>query len=277
MGDWFKNLVVDTTSVEVKGEKFTYLHAADNNLELPLVYKLLSTPHEDGELIKLELLKLRELGYEPDLATIDGSKALFYAIKRVYSNVPVQFCLVHLSKNLDEKLRISENVSDQVLLDRERARNLIMHTAVADQHTRQTMLKELKQFANYCRDDNALKTVEGFLEKINSYHTLDELKGHPEALTTNLCENHIGQIIGLRYRLFGFKSKETAQRYINTYWENYIKSRRKLDESTRNTNSLSFLLRGHIPLESLANLVVGVDYKSLVDIITKKWMVSYIN
>jgi hypothetical protein len=267
MGDWFKNLVVDTTSFEVEGEKFTYLHAADNCLKFPLVYKLLPTPYEKSEPIESELLKLRDLGYKPNLATIDGSKALFCAIKRVYSNVPVQLCLVHLSKNLDERLRVDENTPEEVRMDRESAKNLILHVACSDKHTRQIMLPKLEQFASCCGDEKALKAVEGFLGNINEYHTIEELMGYPQALTTNLCENHIGQINNLRRRLCGFKSKETAEKYINVYWETRIKNR-SFDNS-KSTDSLAFLLRGHIPLERLVNLVAGIDYRALMNIVTK--------
>lgn len=264
----FKNLVVDTTSIKVGGRRLTYLHAADNHLRLPLIYKLLPSPWERAELIKIELLKLKKLGYEPNVITIDGSMALLSAVKEVYGSTSIQLCIVHLERRLDEELKLDTDLPDQVLLDRERARNLIMHAACADEKTRKIMLEKLTELASSCLDKKVLKVIKDFMEKIEYYHTIEELRGHPEAFTTNLCENHIKQIkTDLRLRLSGFKSLATAGKYIDAYWK--LKKAGETNENSARKKCLSFLLGGHIPLEKLAGLIDGVSYADLVDISTK--------
>lgn len=88
-GEWFKNLVVDTTPLKVEGEKLTYLHAADCYTGLPLIYKIMDIPYEKEEFISYELQELRDLGYWPDVATIEGSMALYSATRNVYGSLPI--------------------------------------------------------------------------------------------------------------------------------------------------------------------------------------------
>jgi len=261
-GDWFRNLVMDTTTLKVAGEKLLYLHATDNYFKLPLVYKILQTSYEDSELIQVELEKLKELGYSPIIATVDGSSALITAIRRVYGQIPIQLCLFHLSKNLDKKLKVKEDTPIEFALARERARNLILSVACADGDTRAFLLAQLKNFG-CCHDPKAMNAINDFVRNLQYYHVLEDLNGHVEALTTNICENHIGQIKNdLRGRLFGFKSRKTAEKHIDAYWLNYVRNNQRGMEWRREDNLSSFLLRGHIPLQKLAE-VLRVDYDNL--------------
>lgn len=272
-GDWFKDLVIDTTPMKVEGEKRTYLHAADGYTGLPLIYKIIDTPYEKEELISPQLRELRDLGYRPDIATIDGSMALYSALINTYGSVPIQFCLVHLCRDLKKDLKVK---GPQFSLVRESARNLILHAACSDQNTRQIMLRRLEDLINLCNDEVTVNVVENFLRKIDHYKTLEELKGHSEALTTNLCENHVKWIkVKLRHKLFGFKSLETAQKHIDLYWKKYIDKRLESKSlmsliSRPKYRSMLFLLDGHTSLEKLATLIEGATYEELLRIATKK-------
>lgn len=268
-GDWFKDLVMDTTPMKVEGEKRTYLHAADGYTGLPLIYKIIDTPYEKEELISPQLRELRDLGYWPDVATIDGSMALYSALINTYGSVPIQFCLVHLCRDLKKDLKVK---GPQFSLVRKSARNLILHAACSDRKTRQTMLRRLEDLINSCNDEVTVNVVENFFRKIDHYKTLEELKGHSEALTTNLCENHVKWIkVKLAHKLFGFKSLETAQKHIDLYWKKYIDKRLESKSlMSPKYRSMLFLLDGHISLEKLATLIEGATYEELLRIATKK-------
>lgn len=269
IGDWFRNLVMDTTKMKIGGKWFIYFHAADNFLKLPLIYNIPPCEHENTQHIKPELEELKDLGYFRDITTIDRSTTLLAADKEAYGSAKVQFCLVHLEDDLNKLFRHVEEMPLHVLLARKRLKNLILNVACADEGTRSIYLQELKQFADCCPDPAVKRTAKNFLANLPYYNSLEKLEGHMEALTTNLCENHIKQIKDdFRKRLYGFKSLKTAQKYIDAYWSNYVSRKLRNGEWGR-TNELSeFLLRGHMTVGKLAE-ILQLNYNDLLNIIQR--------
>lgn len=266
LGDWFKNLVVDTTSIKVGGKRMLYLHAADNYLKLPLIYRLLDYENEKEVLISPELQKLREIGYIPSIVTIDMSRALISAVKNVYGEEIIQLCVFHLEQNLNKKLKIREDEPPNIQLEKEHTKNLVVNTACSDERTRRVLLEELNIFYNSTESKTVKRVIGEFKKNLRYYHPIEKLEGHTEALTTNLCENHIQQIKErLRKRLFGFKSPVTAQKYIDAFWQNYLHNHTK-GEWRREDLLSSFVMRGHIPVDKLTRLL-GKDHDTLIDMI----------
>jgi len=281
---WFKNLVIDTTTIKVGGKRRVYLHAVDNCFKRPLIYTIIKK--EDRESVARELRKLKNLGYYPDVVTTDLAPELLSAIKEVFPWAKIQGCLFHLARLLREKLgncagrerSTKDNMLEQAILDREKAKNLILHAACADLSTRQTMISKLMQMC-YCSsvDKDTKKAIrDNFLDRYREiYHPLEELNGHAEALTTNICERHIGLIKSYKRRLYGFKSPKTAQKLIDAFWFFYTKEKNFVCEELNQCNQRkiegagAFLLKGHISIGELSNLV-GLTRQDLLKIAKKK-------
>lgn len=268
---WFKNLVIDTTSLKVGGKKMVYLHAADNYFKRPLIYTIIDDESKDS--VAQELRKLREVGYYPDVVTTDLAQELLSAIEEVYKWAKIQGCLFHLSRSLREQLK-TKNVPEDVALIREKAKNLILHAACADSSTRKDMAQKLMWTLQLHFDEKTRQVVRNFLDRyLKLYHTLEELNGHAEALTTNLCERHIGLIEKFRDRLYGFKSVYTATRLLNAYWNFYIKNKEKEIlkdlEPRKVEGAAAFLLDGHINISRLSE-VLGLPKGFLIEMAKKK-------
>jgi hypothetical protein len=207
--------------------------------------------------------------------TIDGAKELISAVEETFPSTMIQSCVFHLFKRLKKKLRIEDEVMDtKVMVTRLKVKNLIMNTAIADQETRNAMFGKLLQMADVCEDKKALKAIQDFMNTAHYYHSLEELNGHWEALTTNTCESHIKQVkCRLGGRLFGFKSLATAQKHIDLYWQEHTYKRLQNWDILSGINSprLRLLLRGHIPLSKLVE-ILNIKYSELVEICTKNKM-----
>jgi len=270
--EWFKNLVVDTTVVKVGGEKRIYLHAADNYFKRPLIYKVIE--RENKEYIARELRKLKSLGYCPDIVTVDLAPELLSAIKEVYKWAKIQGCLFHLARFLNKNLKKTEGTPEDVALAREKAKNLILHSVCADFLTRRSMIQKLAPMLQPSVDEKTKQVIRIFLNRyIKFYHTLEELNGHAETLTTNLCERHIGLVKKFKRRLCGFKSFNTAQKLLNSYWFFYIKEKRDIVKKDLNVRrfegAAAFLLDGHISVSRLSHLL-GLPEQYLVETAKKK-------
>lgn len=254
---WFKNLVIDTTSMEVSGEGTIYLHAADNYFKRPLIYTIIE--NENKDCIARELRKLKSLGYYPDVVTVDLAQELLSAVEEVYQWAKTQGCLFHLARLLAKQLK-TENVSEDAALTREKAKNLMLHAVCADSSTRRNMAQKLMLILQPSVDKKTKEVVRNFLDRyIKLYHTLEELNGHAEALTTNLCERHIGLVNEFKSRLYGFKSFNTAQKLLNTYWYFYMKKNGEIVKKNlklrRIEGAAAFLLDGHISITRLSDLL----------------------
>lgn len=268
--NWFKNLVIDTTSIEVCGKRMTYLHAADNYFKRPLIYTLIV--NENKDCIAHELQKLKSLGYYPNVTTLDLAPELVSAVEEVYRWTKTQGCLYHLAMLLREQLN-NNNVPENVALLRGKAKNLMLHAACADSSTRSDMVQKLLMLQSSI-DKETRQVVRNFLDRyMKLYHTLEELDGHAEALTTNLCERHIGLVKNFKSRLYGFKSFNTAQKLLNAYWHLYMRENNKVAEKSLEVRSIegaaAFLLDGHLSISRLSK-ILRLPGQYIIEIAKKK-------
>ena len=250
LGLWGSASSIDTTSLKIKGEEYNYIHCIDVISGDPLDYVI--SKHKDAPTVIARLREIRYgLNYVPKLAVLDLAAELILGVKTVFPTIPIQGCLVHLERDLNKKLptkrvRLARKETkgmttlfqfvgagllkgdegkEQKLEVWEEAKRKILAVAYAkDEKARQRLLRELRIF--YSTSDRTVKRViDGFLDNLSYYHTGEELLrlGLSEQKilklhSTNICENHIGQVVHLWAIHRGFKSLEAAKSFFNYYW-----------------------------------------------------------
>jgi len=223
---------IDLTTIKIRGKKYQFLMIFDIPARIPLVYTIL--PDKRVLTIARVLEQLRAAGYVPCLVVSDMEECLIRAIKRVYGNVPVQWCLYHIRVYLDKYMPNKKNMSDEVRSFQDEVKTKIMKIAYAPDRRKQKMLvKELKELVESTTMPKRIRTaINNFLKKLKYCHPRDEfyrLAGDCDKsyYYNNLCENAMKQVKELKNKMHGFKNVEAAQAYINAYWHYKIKE--KLD------------------------------------------------
>jgi len=221
---------IDLTVVKIRGKKHQFLMIFDIPSRMPLVYVIL--PDKRVLTIAKVLEQLKAAGYIPRLVVSDMEECLIRAIRMVYGNVPIQWCLFHIRRYLNKYMPNKKKMSDEVRDFQDRVKTKIMEIAYAtDKRKQQMLVKELKELVESTTMPKRIhRTINNFLKKLEYCHPRDEfyrLGGDDNAYYNNLCENAMKQVKELESRMHGFKNVEAAQAYINVYWHYKIKE--KLD------------------------------------------------
>jgi hypothetical protein len=251
LGLWGSVFSIDTTSLKIKGKEYNYIHCVDVISGDPLDYVI--SEHKDAPTVIGRLREIRYgLNYVPRLAVLDLAPELILGVKTVFPTIPIQGCLVHLERDLNKKLptkrvqRLAraemkgmttllqflgsglpqrDEGKEQKLQVWEEAKRKILAVAYArDERARRRLLWELRIFYS-TSDYTVQRVIDGFLNNLCYYHTAEELlrlglseQEIRKLHSTNLCENHIGQVVHLWVIHRGFKSLEAAKSFLNYYW-----------------------------------------------------------
>lgn len=222
---------IDLTVVKIKGKKHQFLMIFDIPSRIPIVYVILPDKHVST--IAKVLEQLKAAGYIPRLVVSDMEECLVRAVRRVYGNVPIQWCLFHIQRYLNKYMPNNKKMSDEVRSLQDKVKTKIMKIAYAPNRRKQQILvKELKELVKSTSMPTRIqRAINNFLKKLEYCHPRDEfyrLGGDDNAYYNNLCENAMKQVKELESRMHGFKNAEAAQAYINVYWHYRIKE--KLDD-----------------------------------------------
>jgi hypothetical protein len=123
-----------------------------------------------------------------------------------------EFCDNYVPPTTDEEnqLRLYENVKLK-----------IMEVAHAkDESGQKELVEQLRAMDDHKRV-RVHSTIENFLEKLEYYHTSDELESRGvthEMCYTNVCENAMNVIRHIWDIHNGFRSIEAAKHYVNYFW-----------------------------------------------------------
>jgi len=223
---------IDLTVVKIEGEKHQFLMVFDIPGRIPLVYTIL--PDKRVLTIAKVLEQLRSVGYVPRLVVSDMEECLIKAIRTVYGNVPIQWCLYHIQAYLDKYMPNKKKMSDEVRGLQDKVKTKIMEIAYAPNRRKQQMLvKELKELVESTTMPKRIRmAVNNFLKKLEYCHPRDEffrLAGGCDKsyYYNNLCENAMRQLKEIIREKRGLKNVEAAQSYINVYWHHKIEEKLK--------------------------------------------------
>jgi len=227
---WGGILGVDTTKIKVGGREYIYLHAADIPSGNPLACEVLEDEKADS--IARILCEIRTAGYWPKLVVTDLAAETVKALEMVFPGVPVQACIFHLIKWLNENLpTVRKGLSPDDRVKRYRIKEKILLAALAfDDEERQALMNELRALSG--ADDEEKRVVEQFERRLKTgrYLTLEELtalKCELRYVYNNVCERFMESVKDLQRRMRGFKTVETAQKYINLLCWSKLKEKLK--------------------------------------------------
>jgi len=234
---------IDLTVVKIKGKKHQLLMIFDIPSRIPIVYAILPDKHVSTIAEVLEQLK--SAGYMPRLVVSDMEECLIRAIRMVYGNLPIQWCLFHIQRYLNKYMPNNKKMSDEVRSLQDKVKTKIMKIAYAPNRRKQQILvKELKELVKSTSMPTRIqRAINNFLKKLKYCYPRDEfyrLAGDNDKsyYYNNLCENAMRQIREMEREKYGFKNVEAAQAYINVYWHYKIKE--KLDNEDLQTEKEKF-------------------------------------
>lgn len=186
----------------------------------------------------------RKYRIEPVAVYSDGAKYLAPSVKKYFSKVPYQLCVVHKLVRMGQKVPVKSVYHSRKMSRTERESILAFKSgfeAVLFAETKQESLKKMDQLKAWVKDhpDSRFKTALNGLKR-NFRLTLTHFS-HPGMLRDNNMIETFNAIVSIKFDLFkGFKKLENIDRWLKLVLLDYRfrPMREARDSQPRNSSPL---------------------------------------
>lgn len=206
-------LVLDGVYVAVKGlpKKIPFIYGIDF-LTHDIPAGILDFAESETAFRRL-FLTLKAIGYLLHVVVCDEAMAVKPALRKVFPEVTIQLCHIHILRNIREELRLSSLDQTHAPFFREIQRLL----ATQGEEKRNILFEDIAlRFDLNGRYWEILKSIRRRWDDLFRYETLRK-QGIACPCTTNLIETFNGQFKD-RYRsIKGFETISSAERFVNAW------------------------------------------------------------
>lgn len=209
-------LVVDGKYVKVRGyeKKIPFIYGIDYwTHDIPICMLSVS---ESFEAWKQFFTKLKNVDYPLVTVTCDDNEAIRMAARYVFPDVLPQLCHVHFVENLRKYLKVRSYENYQSFFSDIKTHIFDLPTLSAD-----GMKKRIRWRAPRHHDDHikiaTLKHIFDHAEELTNYVKAKTWFRAKCPKTTNMIESYNSQIQGRLETIQGFKSFQTAERWLSAW------------------------------------------------------------
>lgn len=247
---WFGILSIDGKSIKIWGIKYVFLLAVDVKTQ-DIVHILLVT-QESYQNAKQFMKDIREeIKYPLKAAVIDLRPGLLRALKEVYPSVPIQACVIHLARQVDQRLpKLRKKRGSKVNQELRALINNLLFSKTLNEalSAYQEIIKKEKKFTGR-RQKSVIRMVKRNLGLILAHHYHSDLPRD-----NNITENMIKQLNKKIKLLDGYQFVSTANANLKLLVNCY--------RFKRFTDSRDKFQNGRSPLQLAGANISNLDWLS---------------